>query len=106
MIIEGPLSIGIIDNDNGTRELHLDFNDDFRALKLSQQAEAFHEFLLYLKSEIGVLEEDDPNRQGMMMILQISEQLLPHIEANEIPLDETIVVNLEVNNPFGNIKLL
>lgn len=106
MIIEGPLKIGVIDNDNGTREIHLDFTNEFRAMKLSQQAEDFHEFILYLKSEVDVLEEHDPNRQGMITILQVCEQLLPHIEANEIPLNETIVVNLEVNNPFGNIKLM
>jgi hypothetical protein len=106
MIIEGPLKIGIIDNDNGSRELHLDFTDEFRDMKLAQQAEAFHEFILYLKGEIGVLEEHDPNRQGMLMIQQVSEQLLPHIEANELPLEETIVVDLEVNNPFGNVTLI
>ena len=106
MIIEGPFNIGIIDNDDGSRELHFDFTKEFQSMKLAQQAEEFHEFILYLKSEIGVLEESDPNHQGMVTILQVSEQLLPHIEANEIPLDETIVVSLEVNNPFGKITLL
>jgi hypothetical protein len=103
MIIEGPLKIEVIDNDQGSRELHLDFTDEFRSMNQAQQSEAFHEFILYLKGEIGVLEDKDPNRKGMLMIAQISEQLLPHIEANEIPLEETVVVNLEVDNPFGNI---
>ena len=106
MIIEGPLKIDVLENDQGSRDLHLDFTDEFRAMNQAQQSEAFHEFILYLKGEIGVLEEKDPNRQGMIMIAQISEELLPHIEASEIPLNETIVVNLEVDNPFGNIKLI
>ena len=73
MITEGPLKIGVIDRNNGSRELHLDFTDDFRRMKLSQQcAEAFHEFILYLKCEIGVLEEHDPSHQGMLTILQTS----------------------------------
>jgi hypothetical protein len=45
------------------------------------------------------------NRQGMTTILQICEQLQPHIDANELPLEETIVVNIQSHNPFGNIKI-
>ncbi len=95
MEIKGPLNLGVIDNDDGSRELHLDFTDEFRGLKPEKQSEEFHEFLLYLRSEIDILEDHDPNRQGMLAILQICEQAQPRIDANEIPLDETIVVKLE-----------
>lgn len=94
MEITGPIKIGVIDNDDGSRELHLDFTDEFRRFKLEKQSEEFHEFMLYLRSEISLLEERDPNLQGMMTILQICEQIQEHIDNNEIPLDETIVVNL------------
>ena len=105
MEISGPLKIGVLDNDTGGREIHLDFKPDFRILKLQQQSEAFQDFIKTLINEIHKLEENDPNRQGMGTILQICEQLQPHIDANELPLEETIVVNIQTQSPFGNIKI-
>lgn len=105
MLIEGPLDISIVDTSTGGRELQLEFTPEFRALKLPQQSDSFHEFIHYLKTEIDILEEKDPNRQGMLMILQISEELLPHVEANEVPLDEAIIVNIQADNPFGQIQI-
>ena len=105
MLIKGPVNISIIDTDTGERELHLKFSPEFKALKLNQQCDSFHEFIHYLKTEIDVLEESDPNRHGMLTIQQISEQLLPHIEANEIPLEDAIVVNIQADSPFGNIEI-
>jgi hypothetical protein len=105
MLIEGPLTIGIVENSTGGNELHLGFRPEFRALKLPEQSDAMHEFVHFLKTEIDILEEHDPNRAGMLMILQIAEELLPHIEANEVPLEETIVVNIAADSPFGNIQI-
>jgi hypothetical protein len=105
MLIEGPLDIGIADTSTGGRELQINFTPEFKSLKLTDQSDSMHEFIHYLKTEIDILEEHDPNRQGMLMILQISEELLPHIEANEVPLEETIVVNIAADNPFGSIEI-
>ncbi|HEB81882.1 MAG TPA: transcriptional regulator [Gammaproteobacteria bacterium] len=105
MEISGPLSIGVLDNDNGSRELHLKFRPEFRVLNLPQQTEAFQSFIQTLTAEINKLDENDANRQGMLTILQICEQLKPHIDANELPLEETIVVNIQTQSPFGNIRL-
>ena len=105
MLIEGPLNISIVDTTTGGRELRLEFTPEFRAMKLQQQSDSFHEFIHYLKTEIDILEDHDPNRQGMLMILQIAEGLLPHIEANDVPLEEAIVVNVQTSNPFGNIQI-
>ena len=105
MLIEGPLNISIVETETGDRELHLKFTPEFKALKLNQQCDSFHEFIHYMKTEIDVLEESDPNRHGMLTIQQIAEQLLPHIESNEIPLEDAIVVNIQVDSPFGNIAI-
>ncbi len=105
MEITGPLNIGVLDNDTGGREIHLSFKADFRILNLQQQSRSFQEFIKTLINEIHKLDESDPNRQGMTTILQICEQLQPHIDANELPLEETIVVNVQSHNPFGNIKI-
>ena len=105
MLIDGPLNISIIENDTGGRELHLKFSPEFKALKINQQCDSFHEFIHYLKSEIDVLEESHPNCHGMLTIQQIAEQLLPHIESNEIPLEDAIVVNILADSPFANIDI-
>ena len=105
MEITGPLNIGVLDNDTGGRELHLSFKPEFRILHLPQQSASFQEFIKTLINEIHKLDETDSNRQGMTTILQICEQLQPHIDANELPLEETIVVNIQTHSPFGNIKI-
>ena len=105
MEISGPLNIGVLDNDTGSRELHLSFKPEFRVLNQSQQSESFQEFIKTLINEISKLDETDNNRQGMTTILQICEQLQPHVDANELPLEETIVVNIQTHSPFGNIKI-
>ena len=105
MEITGPLNIGVLDNDTGGRELHLSFKAEFRILNLQQQTESFQKFISTLINQIQKLDESDVNRQGMTTILQICEQLKPHIESNELPLEETIVVNIQTHSPFGNIKI-
>ncbi len=105
MEISGPFKIGTMQNDMGGNELHLDFTQEFRAMNLAQQIDTFKNYIAELINDIAQLEESEPDRRGMIMILQIAEQMLPHIEANEIPLEETIVVGLQQDNPFGTITL-
>ena len=105
MEITGPLNIGVLDNDTGGREIHLSFKPEFRVLNQQQQSASFQDFVKTLINAIHQLDENDNNRQGMTTILQICEQLQPHIDANELPLEETIVVNVQTQNPFGNIKI-
>ena len=45
MEISGPITIGVLDNDSGGRELHLSFRNEFRILKLPQQVESFQNFI-------------------------------------------------------------
>jgi nitrate reductase assembly molybdenum cofactor insertion protein NarJ len=105
MIIDAPFKIGILDTATGSRELQLDFTDEFRHLNLAQQADEFSDYISRLINEISRLDESDADRLGMITIKQIAEQLQPHIEANEIPLEETIVIELQQDSPFGNIRL-
>ena len=105
MIIDAPFKIGILDTATGGRELQLDFTEEFRHLNLAQQADEFSNYLNRLINQISRLDEADANRQGMITIKQIAEQLLPHIETNEIPLEETIVIELQHSSPFGNIRM-
>ena len=105
MKITGPLKIGILENDMGGREVHLDFNDDFRILNQSQQTDTFRAFIANLSKDIDALDDSNPDKKGMLTIHQICEQIMPHLEANEIPLEETIVVSFQSENPFGSIEI-
>ena len=74
-------------------------------MNIAQQTDAFQRYIHDLINDISRLDPDDPNRRGMLTILQVAEQLMPHVEANEIPLEETIVISLQQDTPFGTITL-
>jgi len=95
MEIHGPLTIGIADAASGLgRELHIDFKPGFRERDLAGQGEQFRAYLGALSEYIVGTEEDDPNRAGMLLVQQIAEGLLPHVEAGDIALSDTIVVEV------------
>ena len=95
MEISGPLTIGLVEKLDGLgRELHLGFREEFRRLPLSAQGEAFRAYVADLTGAVYALDEDDPDRAGILLIQQIAEQLLPHVEAGELSLADTIVVDI------------
>jgi hypothetical protein len=95
MEISGPLTIGLVEKLEGPgRELHIGFREDFRRLPLAAQGERFRDYLEELNAAVYALAEDDPNRPGILLIQQIAEQLLPHVEAGELSLGDTIVVEI------------
>jgi len=103
MLTEGPLNISLMETDSGGRELHIDFADDFKTLKVTERVEALKKVINHLKTEINILEEDDAEREGMSMILHFAEEILPHIEADNISLEETIVGDIQNDQPLGKI---
>ena len=103
MQIEGPFNIQIQDNaDNQSRELHLSFTAEFRQQDLDERLASFRQHLNDLQGSIQNT-SDPAEQQGMLMILQISEQLAPHLEADEIPLDETIVIEMGPASPLDQL---
>lgn len=100
MQIEGPFTVRVIDNtDKQSRELQLSFTQEFQAQKINARIDSFRQHIQDLKNTVN--QEADPNtQQGMLMILQISEELMPHIEADEIPLSEMIVIEMGPSSPF------
>ncbi|EGV50238.1 hypothetical protein [Candidatus Endoriftia persephone] len=95
MLIEGPLKIGVLDQpEMPGRELHIDFTPEFIALDAQAQGQQFQDYLKSLHEGIAKLAEDDPNRAGMLIVQQISEQLFPHLASGDLELDETIVVEM------------
>jgi len=103
MEIDGPLSISIVENDTtGARELQLNFKPGFRTLDLDMRTVVFQKYIADLGKRIS-LTEDGPDRQGMLTIQQLAEQLLPYLSNDEIPLEETIVVELHTGSPLGGL---
>ena len=96
MDINGPMRIGVLQTDAAAGwELHFDFREEFQALDLPQQAEEFQRYLTTLAAEIASLPEDDRDRQGMLLVQQLSEQLLAYIVSGDLALNETIEVQVE-----------
>ncbi|MFW2372176.1 MAG: hypothetical protein ACN4GM_03580 [Gammaproteobacteria bacterium] len=103
MQIEGPFTIQVIDNtDNQSRELQLSFTQEYQAQNTEARINTFRQHIADLQKNIA--QESDPAaQQGMLMILQISEELLPHIETDEIPLNEMIAIEIGPSSPFDQL---
>jgi hypothetical protein len=101
MLIEGPLKVGVLDRtDAPGRELHFTFTPEFRHLDPSAQGAEMRRYLAQLAEQIqSIADESDANRQGMLIVMQVAEQLLPHIEAGEMAMEETIVVEMGPETP-------
>lgn len=94
MEFQSPFIIETIEDvSKGVRELHFTFTQGFQSLNSTQQLTNFETYLAQLTTDMN--ETNDPaEKQGILTVLQISEQLLPHLKANEIPLHETIIVEM------------
>lgn len=102
MQIDGPLKITVSD-EGGMRQLVLEFANVFQMLSLEQQGKVFADYVQRLAQAVAALDETDPNRQGMILIHQVAEQLLPHIQAGEVPLEETVLVQIEQGLSLGEL---
>jgi hypothetical protein len=95
MLIEGPLKIAVLDDpEQPGRELHVSFTHEFQLLEISGQASSFAEYLADLGRNIEMLSQADPNRAGMLIVQQIAEQLLPHLQTGDLEISETIIVEM------------
>ena len=104
MKIDGPLKIGIVTQDNSLdREIHVGFTDTFQNLTLQEQGRVFNQYVEHLRSQTKAIAKDNQERQGMLTVLQIAEQLAPHVQAGEIPLNETIIIEVSSESVLGNL---
>ncbi|MCK4710278.1 MAG: hypothetical protein KAU21_16795 [Gammaproteobacteria bacterium] len=91
MKIDGPLSINVQDDDvQNKRTLEITFNDEFQQLKLSQRVSEMKKYIQSLFQNSQSLEDGQADKQGLLLIMQICEQLLPHLQQDELDLAETI----------------
>ena len=105
MEIQGPFTIALSDNsDSGLRELHLGFKPEFQQLDLKSRLSSLQQYLTGLERDIPN-ETDEDNKQGMITILQIAQQIQPHLASDEIPLGDTIIVEIGPSqaSPFDDL---
>jgi hypothetical protein len=96
MEIDGPIRVGVVEpSPEGNYELHIRFSDEFKALDLARQGPEFQAYLQQLQTQVQAPELDERTRQGMLIIQQICEQLAGPVAAGDIPLSETLVVEIQ-----------
>ncbi len=96
MDIQGPVKVGVVEpSPQGNYELQITFTDDFKAATLAEQGAQFKAYIAELQSAVSGNGLDDRNRQGALLVQQICEQLQPHIEAGDIALGETLVIEVQ-----------
>ena len=102
MVVKGPLHISSESSEGGSGfTLRLEFTEEFQALDDAARGQTFTEYLKELQRQSTGLEETDPNRQGMLIVLQVGEQLLPLIQTNSLPLNETLEIEISQQLPLG-----
>lgn len=105
MEIQGPFTLSVIDNsESGLRELHLGFKPAFQQLELTARIEMLNTHMAELQQN-AESEQDEANKQGILTILQVANELRPHLQADEIPLEETIVIEIgpSQSSPFDDL---
>ena len=103
MLIDGPLDIKVVDNSSSqSRELELNFTAKFQNADIATRINEFKQHIAQLQASIHST-KDAAEQQGMVAILQICEELLPHIEADEIPLNETLAIEIGQGSPFEHL---
>lgn len=96
MEITGPIRVGVVEpSPDGNYELHITFRDDFKTADLGVQGARFRTYIDELREALdgGALAGRDA--QGALLIQQVCEQLAPHIDAGDIALGETLVVEVQ-----------
>jgi len=93
MDITEPFTISVHDPKPDLRELHLDFSDEFKQMSVELRLEcvrAYIESLIKQSQNIN----DPASQRGVMTVIEIAEQLLPHIQSESLPLNQTLVVEM------------
>jgi len=93
--IDGPLKIMVAQEPGQAGwQLIVTFTDAFKSASLEEQGRRFADYQRELVEGIGRLPEGDRNRDGMAIVLQLVNEMLPYIREGQIALEETIVVQI------------
>ena len=93
MNISPPFDIAVHDPKPTLRELHFSFTPAFQKMSVDQRLEALRTYIETLIKQAESLHEESAQR-GIITVIQITEQLLPHIQSDSLPLHEILIVEL------------
>lgn len=108
MKIDGPLIIKVLDDEIlNKRTLEINFSLDYQQLELNQQLANMKKYIQQLFQNSQAMPDNDPNKQGILLIMQIAEELLPYIQQQELDLSETISMELsaQIGAPEISVSL-
>lgn len=88
-----PFTISVHDPKPDLRELHFDFSMEFRQMSVEQRLEALRAYIESLIKQSQDI-QDAGSQRGVMTVIEITEQLLPHIQSDSLPLEQTLVVEM------------
>lgn len=95
MKIDGPLRVSVLDDEiKNKRTLEIDFTETYQQLSVQQQSVEMRSYIQRLFQNAETLQAGDSNREGLLLIMQICEELLPYIQQQELDLSETITMEL------------
>ena len=102
MLIEGPLTIAIGEPADGQgKVLTINFDPEFQNLSLERQGARFGAYIQELEQEIAARPDSDRNKAGMLIVQQFAEQLLPHVVAGELAMEEPMIVQIRQEAQAG-----
>jgi len=88
-----PFNISVHDPGPQLREMHLTFTVDFQGLTVDQRLESMRSYIESMLMQAKTT-NDAGSQRGLMMVIELTEQLLPHIQSDSMPLQETLIVEM------------
>ena len=88
-----PFSISVHDPKANLREMHLAFSAEFQIMSVEQRLECLRAYLESMLTQAKTV-TDAASQRGLMMVIELTEQILPHIQSDAMPLHETLIVEM------------
>lgn len=105
MQIEGPIAIAVTEDEATLRrQLHIRFSGEFQARDAAGRGRSFQSYVDTLRIQSAAAEAGSREQQGILTVLQVASELVPHIVADEIDLSEEIVVAVQPGNPLEGMS--
>ncbi len=93
MSVTAPFSIAVEEPSPDLRELHFSFSSEFQQMSVEQRLETIRAYIESLLRQSQTL-HNASEQKGLMTVIEISEQLLPHIQSDSLPLEQTLIVEM------------
>jgi len=93
MDVVAPFDISVQDPKPDLRELHFSFTADFQRMTLAERLEALRAYIKSLVKQAEML-VDPESQRGIVTVIQISEEIFPHIQSDNLPLHEVLIVEI------------